>query len=179
VVNRLRTLLEHLEADGASGRVTIKGVLPAVVYLDGGGIYCAERRDQPTLLHAMAEAELFTADEWQYALRLPTPSKWRALVADDDDRLAALTGFARAYVATVLPTLIHHDLGSATFAPRVAHPFGPLRTWSLDELVPATDAGEDGQVEPPCAALAADRYDRREFLELLMEVSPLVRGAES
>lgn len=165
----LRALLADLERRQATGRVTVKGVRPAVVMVDAGRIYLAERSDQPNLLIAMAAAELFSSDEWGLALRLPTKDKWRALVNDDDRRLAELTSFARRYTTEVLTTLVEVDVGTPTFKDRVRHPFGPLASWTIDELVGAEAAPVGDRI------LEADPYDRREFLEMLAEVSPLVR----
>ena len=195
----LRALLAELESTQATGRVRIRGVRPAVVLLEGGRIYLAERSDLPNLLIAMGSAELFTAEEWTLALRLPTREKWRALVADDEERLAELTDFARRYTAEVLTSLLMTDIGSVSFSEQVAHPFGPLDTWTVTELVgDLVDAGADAEepddvVEARFEALPPERhadvhldgdldpilepdsYDRREFLEMLLEVSPLVR----
>ena len=172
----LRELLTQLEAAEASGRVTVRGVRPAVVLLDGGRIYLAERSDQPNLLIAMASADLFTGEEWALALRLPTREKWRALVADDDERLADLASFARRYTVEVLTTLMTTDVGTPTFTERVAHPFGPLGTWTLHDLV-GDVVPDEHRPAPPAEdpILEPDAYDRREFLEMLLEVSPLVR----
>ena len=161
---RLLRLIDQLEQDGLSGRITIKGVAAGWVYLDGGRVYVAERRDRATLLNEMANGGLFSAEEWQRALRMPSGSKWRVLVADDEARLDELATFAHDYVRDALSWLAHHDHENATFAPRIAHPFGVLRTWSLDELITAEDAGRDDAA-----------VDRETFLELLLEVSPMVR----
>lgn len=164
---RLRPLLEELATDHATGRVSVKGVRPAVVMVTDGRISLSERRDQPNLLIAMAEAGLFTAEEWAVALRIPTAHKWRALVGDDPVRLDRLTDFARAYTAQSLVSLLALDVCPVTFSERIQHPFGPLGTWTLEELVGAASVDEP--------VLAPDLHDRREFLEMLMEVSPLVR----
>jgi hypothetical protein len=170
-VGYLRRLLSELEASGASGRVNLRRVLPAVVMIDSGRVYLAERRDQPNLLIAMASADLFTGAEWARALRLPTSPKWRALVGDDDSRLAPVGAFTRRYTEGVLASLVATDVAGLTFDDGVGHPFGPLGSWAVDDLVgPAGSVPSDGRAAGDPAA-----YDRREFLELLAEVSPLVR----
>ena len=89
-MNALLSLLANLEADGLTGRVNVGGHPGGWVYIQEGLVYCAERADEPRMLVAMAEEGLFSAEEWQMALRLPSAHKWRALVGDDDGRLNEL-----------------------------------------------------------------------------------------
>ena len=184
-MNRLRALLADLAADGATGRVTAKGRTTGVVLLDGGDVYLAERNDRPNVLLAMADAALFTAEEWAFALRLPTREKWRALVDDDPVRLHILTTFARRYTAEVLGELVSVDPDDLTFVERVRHPFGPLAAWAVEDIVgpeAASTTASPATASMAPAALGAERapeaeaIDRRELLEMLMEVSPLVRA---
>ena len=172
-MTRLHGLLDQLGHDRLTGRVSIKGSVNAWVYLHEGRIYCAEQRDRASLLVAMAEAALFTPEEWQHALRLPVSDKWRALAHGDEVRLDELAAFAKRFVANTLAVLLthdQHDHGTPAFAPAIRHPFGPLRAWTLDELL------EDAAEEFPTPGFGpAHVIDREEFLELLEEVSPLVR----
>ena len=161
-MNTLLSLLAHLEADGLSGRVNVGGEPGGWVYIHEGLVYCAERADEPRMLVAMAEEALFTAEEWQMALRLPSAHKWRALVGDDDGRLNELTMFARNFVGNALRALASTGT-SCVFAPSIAHPFGPLARWSPGELVSAEDV-ED---------VAASTNNLQELLE---EISPNVRA---
>lgn len=169
--SHLRTHLLHLGDDGATGRLAVRGVAGGWVYLRAGGVYCAERVGRPTMLVAMGEAGLFTAEEWTMALRLPFGPRWPALVGGDPDRLDAVRVFARAFVLENLGILLDeaHDVGRAptVFAPGVAHPFGPLDRWPVEELL--------GALPPPPPRSSLPAFDRAEFLELLEEVSPHVR----
>lgn len=159
----LLSLLEHLEADGLTGRVNVRGAPSGWVYLHEGLVYCAERDDRPRMVVAMAEEGLFTPEEWQVALRIPSSQKWRALVDDDDVRLYALAMFARSYTEDALSAMAK-GATSAVFAPSVAHPFGPLRRWPpADVLTVIEPAGVDSPSETI------------DLTSLLLEVSPLVR----
>ena len=166
-MNSLRGLLHELAADRFTGRVTVKSVAGGWVYLHDGTIYCAEQRERPTLLVAMGEAGLFTADEWQQALRTPyVGDKWPTLAGGDPQRLAALRSFAHDYVGATLQALVRQHHADVAVANLVAHPFGPLAGWSIDDLV-----DEAALTSPSRRSL----LDRVEFLELLEEVSPSIR----
>jgi len=162
-MNPLLVSLAQLEAGRATGRVRVSGVPGGWVYVHDGLVYCAERADGPRLLDAMEQAGLFTPEERQMALSLPTRCKWRALVADDDGRLSELTLFARSFVARALAT-ITPGARSCTFAPQVTHPFGPLAWWRAEVLVPGVAAATD------------DVSAGGELQELLEELSPHVHS---
>lgn len=162
--------LEQLAAARATGRMAVRSVAGSSwVHLHDGRLYCAERSGQPTLLVAMAEAGLFTPEEWQLALRLPFGPSWDALVDGDGRRLAELAAFARAAVVEVVAGLAVHQQAGATvtFSPGVHHSFGRLGLWSL------ADIRADAPASPPREQVPL--VDRAEFLELLEEVSPHVR----
>lgn len=159
----LLSLLEQLEADGLTGRVNVTGSPSGWVYLHEGLVYCAEREDRPRMVVAMAEEGLFTPDEWQLALRIPSAHKWRALVDDDDVRLYALGTFARRYTEDALSAMAMGATG-AVFAPAVAHPFGPLRRWPPADVLTV--------IESKASPEAGGTID---LTSLLLEISPLVR----
>ena len=158
--------LAQLAASGASGRLLVRG--PAGtwwVHLHEGGVCGAERAGRPTMLVAMGEAGLFTAEAWRSALHGEAGPSWSALAGGSADRLASLATFARTFVGGVLDDLVAHVRSgvplSATFTPGTNHPFGALTTWPLDELVEVTPA--------------VPTVDPAEFLALLEEASPYVR----
>src|SRR5688500_19010090 len=168
------TLRQQLLAHGAVGstvRLAVRGVAGGWLYLHEGLLYCAERAGRPTLVVAMAEAGLFTPEEWAMALRLPYGPKWPALVGGDEDRLGDLATFARTFllehVASLLEAADRHDVVPTTFAANVTHPFGPIERWSVEDVLAELPA------PPPRDAVPV--IDRAEFLELLEEVSPHVR----
>lgn len=162
-MNELLSLLANLEADGLTGRVNVGGDPGGWVYIQEGLVYCAERADEPRMLVAMAEEGLFTAEEWQMALRLPSTRKWRALVGDDDGRLNELAMFARTFMERTLQSLAS-GAGACVFAPSIAHPFGPLARWSPGDLVTEGDV------------TYVDLTGADELQELLEEISPNVRA---
>jgi hypothetical protein len=169
-MNLLPQLLDELAADAFTGRLTVRSVACGWVYLHEGHVYCAERRERPTMLVAMGEAGLFTADEWAAALRSPyVDGRWAAL-AGDDARLAELGAFARRYVTCELRALVRQSNADVTVVSRVAHPFGVAWSWPAAELV------DDAPVDGGCASTSF--LDRAEFLELLEEVSPSVRRVD-
>jgi hypothetical protein len=167
----VRERLEALAGGRATGRLAVKGVAGGWIHLQDGAIACAERSGSATLLVAMGEAGLFSAEEWQVAMRLPFGPRWPALVGGDDARLRALTAFAHDFVVAVVAALVDHERTgqpwATAFAPGVTHPFGPLATWSVAEVLAAAP--------PPPIRAAVPAVDRAEFLELLEEVSPHVR----
>lgn len=160
----------HADA-GSTGRLAVQGVAGGWLYFHEGLLYCAERAGRPTVVVAMAEAGLFSAEEWAMALRLPFGPKWQALVGGDEDRLRALGAFARTFVFQHLSALLEatdrHAEVPTTFAKDVAHPFGPLERWAVEDLL--------GELPAPPPRAAVPVIDRTEFLELLEEVSPHVR----
>jgi hypothetical protein len=162
-MNALLSLLANLEADGLTGRVNVGGDPGGWVYIQEGLVYCAERADEPRMLLAMAEEGLFTAEEWQMALRLPSAHKWRALVGDDDGRLNELAMFARTFVEHSLRSLAS-SAQSCVFAPSIAHPFGALARWSPGDLVAEGDV------------TTVDATGPDQLQELLEEISPNVRA---
>lgn len=165
-VDDVRAQLAARAAAGATGRLTVRGTTGGWIHLHEGRVACAERAGRTTLLVAMAEANLFSADEWQLALRLPYGTKWATLVGGDEARQRELVVFARAFVIDAIAALVDPErVAQATFTPGVAHPFGVLATWPLEEVVP----------EAPAVRNRAEIVDRAEFLELLEEVSPHVR----
>lgn len=168
----LRSHLGRLAADRSTGRLAGRGAAgPWWIHLHEGGVACAERAGHTTLVVAMAEAGLFTAEEWQVALRLPFGPNWTNLVGGDAERLRGLAGFARAYVVEALAAILEHSPPGApvaiTWSRGVAHTFGTLASWPLEELL----ADAPARLPRPCVPMV----DRVEFLELLEEVSPLVR----
>lgn len=162
-MNSLLSLLANLEADGLTGRVNVGGDPGGWVYIQEGLVYCAERADEPRMLVVMAEEGLFSAEEWQMALRLPSPHKWRALVGDDDGRLNELAMFARGFVERTLRPLAA-GASSCVFAPSIAHPFGALARWSPGDLIVESDV-------PTLDLTTGDQLQ-----ELLEEISPNVRA---
>lgn len=162
----VRGHLRSLAAAGATGRLSVRGAAGGWIHLHEGRVACAERAGRPTMLVAMAEAGLFSAEEWQVALRLPFATKWATLVGGDEGRHRDLADFARRYVVEAAAALADPQrLTSASFSRGVTHPFGVLATWPLEEVLPDAVATPD----------RAEVFDRSEFLELLEEVSPHVR----
>jgi hypothetical protein len=171
-MNLLPQLLDELAADAFTGRLTVRSVACGWVYLHEGRVYCAERRERPTLLVAMGEAGLFRADEWTAALRSPyVDGRWRTLAGGGDDaRMAELGAFARRYVTCELRALARQGNADVTVVSRVAHPFGVAWSW------PATELLDEATADAGCAPTSF--LDRAEFLELLEEVSPSVRRVD-
>lgn len=163
--------LHQLASAGATGRLLVRGNAGTWwVHLHDGAVCGAERAGRPTMLVAMGEAGLFTADAWRAALHHADGPSWSALAGGDGDRLRALADFAEDFVRRTLADLRHHLRDgaalSATFTAGVAHPFGPLATWPLCSLLPSTPTAVEPDPEP---------VDASEFLALLEEVSPHVR----
>ena len=165
--------LHQLASAGASGRLLVRG--PAGtwwVHLHDGAVCGAERAGRPTMLVAMGEAGLFTADAWRAALHHADGPSWSALADGDHDRLRALAAFAEDFVRRMLADLQHHVRAgaavTATFTAGVAHPFGPLATWPLASLLPPEPAAAAAEAE-------AEPVDASDLLALLEEISPHVR----
>src|SRR5688500_10246262 len=136
------TLRQQLLAHGAVGstvRLAVRGVAGGWLYLHEGLLYCAERAGRPTLVVAMAEAGLFTPEEWAMALRLPFGPKWPALVGGDEHRLRELAAFARTFVLEHVGALVahadRHEAVATTFVRDVAHPFGPIERWPVEDVL--------------------------------------------
>src|SRR5687767_3618946 len=104
-VPRLVDFLTELEADAATGRVTVRsGNVRGWVYLGDGQVYCAERNDRPTVLVALADAGLFDPESWTAALRAaPGRARWDSLVAAEHRE--DVRRFVRTYVSDVLTSL--------------------------------------------------------------------------
>ena len=165
--------LHQLASAGATGRLLVRG--PAGtwwVHLHDGAVCGAERAGRATMLVAMGEAGLFTADAWRAALHHADGPSWSALADGDGARLRVLADFAEGFVRRTLADLCHHlQAGAeltATFTAGAAHPFGPLATWPLASLLPPAPAAPEPEPEP-------EPLDASEFLALLEEVSPHVR----
>ena len=167
----LRGQLADHAAAGATGRLAVRGVAGGWLYLHDGDLYGAERAGRPTVLVAMAEAGLFSPEEWRMALRLPFGPKWPALVGGDEHRLRALAAFARTFLLEHVGALVEHadrhEVVATTFVRDVAHPFGPIERWAVEDVL--------RELPPPPPRAAVPAIDRAEFLDLLEEVSPHVR----
>jgi hypothetical protein len=170
----VRARLLALAEDRATGRLHVRAVAGGWIHTVDGRISGAERQGRPTLLVAMAEAGLFSPDEWSTALRVPFASRWTTLVGRDPERLEGLANFARAFLGENIGPLVdpaRTGLVQLSFSPAVTHPFGLLASWTVEEVLADLPPAAPHRDQPP--------IDRTEFLELLEEVSPHVRRVPS
>ena len=177
----LPALLRFLASDRATGRLIVSGDRPGWIDVEDGAVVSTERSGGDTLLVRLAREGLFGHAEWTGALAGRgghSGGRWSLLVNGDADRLATLRGRLAATVVDDITWFLGAAWPKVTFHPGVRHPFGALHRWDVGALLDNRRVADAIETCPPLAGRALDPDRRREFAEMLLEASPLVRDFE-